>query len=841
MNENRPHTSLVVDRDSESYASPNHLKTINDFALRLMSIGSKEELFWYVAREVVAKLGFQDCVVYDLDQSQGLLLQAAAIGPKNPQGEVIANALRIPVGQGVTGHVAKTGQSCIIKDLRQDARYIPDLEPALSEICVALAIDGVTVGVIDCEDPRADHFGPAHLEVLNTVAAMTSAKLKLLLEAGALEEQNRSYGELIEDLKAEVGARKQAETALAALEKRLTDIASNIPGMVYQTLVDADGRLTFSYVSPTVRDIAGLSASDIIANPDVWFRLIHPADRAEREVAVRRASDGPRPYRWEGRMRRADGGVWWSRVSSVPTPQEDGSTLWNGLVLDVTEQREAEEAVRTRNTWLRAILENAPVEIVLKNRDGKIMAISKNVADEFGSDTQDFVGYVTSDIIPLPVAQVYMAADRKVVETGEPIQQSVVEEWEGYTRHLLNQKFPLRNGGGEIIGVCSITSDLSQLKEAEEKLHHAQKLEAVGQLTGGIAHDVNNLLAVIQGNADLMLDDSGESGVYLESIIQATTRGAELTQRLLAFSRQQPLQPKILSLADLVHMMTPLLNRTLGPSISIKTTSSAELWQAIADPGQVENVILNLALNARDAMPDGGDLSISCANIRLESEDRDLDEGMEPGDYVVLQVRDSGCGMPPEVSARAFEPFFTTKQVGQGSGLGLSTVYGFAKQSGGRTVIESMPGEGTSVRVYLPRAEGVPEIQRQPEGSEQPAAKGETILLVEDDPNVRTMVRKLLLGLSYSVLTADGVDKALKILGETERVDLVLTDILLKDSRSGLELAADIDRDFPATKVILMSGYPADDSRLRPDQILLPKPFQRSQLARILRQALTRQ
>ncbi len=839
MNENKPQASIVADRVLESRTDSALLKTINDFALRLISIGSKEELFWYVAREVVAKLGFTDCVVYDLDRERALLLQAAAIGPKNPQGEVIANALEIPVGNGVTGHVAETGRPSIVEDLRQDPRYIPDLEPALSEICVPMMIEGTTVGVIDCEDPRADHFGPEHLEVLSTVAAMTSAKLKLLQEAGALEQQNRTYGALIEELTAEVEARKQAETALAAMEKRLSDIAANIPGMVYQTLVDREGRLTFSYVSPAVRAIAGLSASDVLADPDLWFRNIHPDDRAEREAAVRRAADGPRPYRWEGRMLRANGEAWWARVSSVPTPLEDGSVLWNGLVLDVTEQREAEEAVRTRDSWLRAILENSPVEIVLKDREGKIMAISKNVADEFGSDAEDFVGFVTADIIPLPVAQLYMAADRKVMESGEPIQQSVVEEWEGYTRHLLNQKFPLRNGGGEIIGVCSITNDLSQLKEAEEKLHHAQKLEAVGQLTGGISHDVNNLLAVIQGNADLLLDDPRDPQVYLESIIQATTRGAELTQRLLAFSRQQPLQPKVLSLADLVQRMTPLLKRTLGPTISVKTKSEAALWRAIADPGQVENVILNLALNARDAMPEGGDLTIACANVRLDSETGDLEEGMAPGDYVVLAVEDSGCGMPPEVSARAFEPFFTTKQVGQGSGLGLSTVYGFAKQSKGRTVIDSRPDEGTAVRIYLPRAEGEPEPLRQAESSGQPSARGETVLLVEDDPEVRAMLRKLLLGLSYDVLTAEGVDPALKIMSEAEKVDLVLTDILLKDSRSGLELAADIDRDYPDTKVILMSGYPAEDSRLRPDQVLLPKPFQRSQLAKILRQALS--
>jgi len=314
------------------------------------------------------------------------------------------------------------------------------MEPALSEICVPLVIDGEAVGVIDCEDPRANRFGDRHLEILNTIAAMTSAKLKLIGEA----------------------------YRVAARTEELYDLNSQL-----------------------------------------------------RE--------------------------------------------------EVEERQRAEAAVRQRDAWLRAILENAPIEIALKDRQGRIMAASRNVAELVGTTSEEAVGHTSADFIPGDVAEIYMAADRRVVETGEPIQHEVTETWSGKTRHYLNAKFPLRDEDGAILGVCSLTNDITGLKEAEERYRQAQKMEAVGQLTGGIAHDFNNLLAVIVGNAELLADRIGANDTEVATILRAAGRGAELTQRLLAFSRRQPLNPVKVRLDRLVAGMPQLLHRLPAPTSRSKS------------------------------------------------------------------------------------------------------------------------------------------------------------------------------------------------------------------------------------------------------------------------------
>lgn len=690
-------------------ARPGLFESINDFALQLFNIGCKDDLYWYVARKVVGKLGFGDCVIYDLDRTNDTLTQVAAIGSKNPDGESIANPLEIPLGSGITGSVAASGQAEVIADLTLDPRYIPDLEPARSEICVPLVIDDKVVGVIDCEHPEPGCFGENDLVLLTSIAAMTGAKLRLLENTEEALRRNLELSEINQRLQAEMDAR-----------------------------------------------------------------------------------------------------------------------------------RTAENAVQTRDVWLRAILENAPIEIALKDRDGRIVAISRNVARDQGRPLSDFIGKTTAQLIPPEVAAVYMAADRGVVTEGQPIQQAVTEEWEGRTRHFLNEKFPLRDAAGDIIGVCSLTSDMTQLKEAEEHLHQAQKMEAIGKLTGGIAHDVNNLLAVIQGNAELILDEEGDVDDYVDAIVQATERGADLTQRLLAFARQQPLRPKTTSIDRLVIAATNLLRRTLGPAINIEINLPDDLWTTSVDPGQIENVILNLALNARDAMPDGGRLSISCFNYTFENDHIDQKEVVTAGDYVCLDVDDNGCGMAASVAQNAFEPFFTTKGVGKGSGLGLSMVYGFAKQSGGHATITSKVDMGTKVRLYLPRTQGDAILtEREPK---QPSRQGngERILVVEDEDEMRALAERVVTGLGYEATAVADTASALAALKSEEPYDLLLSDILLGEMKTGLDLARQIRSLHPDMALVLMSGYRAGAEGAPDGSIYLHKPFRRNQLAEALRNALNR-
>jgi PAS domain S-box-containing protein len=513
--------------------------------------------------------------------------------------------------------------------------------------------------------------------------------------------------------------RARMTEALRASEERFQDMVSNVPGVVYQFRLDTEGRPWFPYISPTLFEITGLRPEAVMADASLWIDTIHPEDRAEFEASIERSARSLEPWTWEGRMFRTSGELWWIRGAAVPRRLEDGSTLWNGLVLDVTEHK-----------W------------------------------------------------------------------------------------------------------------------AEERLAQAQRMEAVGQLTGGVAHDFNNLLAVIQGNAELIAEEIEGLDRLTAPILRASQRGAELTQRLLAFSRRQPLRPQTIDISELVAGMLDLLARTLEETIEIKTAMAPDLWVASADPGQVENALLNLAINARDAMRNGGKLTIECANVRLGATYVARNPEALAGDYVVLAVSDTGTGMSPEVQAHAFEPFFTTKEVGQGSGLGLSMVYGFAKQSGGHVNIYSEVGRGTTVKLYLPRAAGALKAAAAGASDETPRGRGEMVLVIEDDEEVRALAVRMLEDLGYRVVDVPQTAAALEVLAGGEQVDLVLSDVVLPGGTSGPEFAEQVRTRYPELKFVFMSGYPAEAAKrngfLGSGNVLLNKPFRKQQLADALRETLAK-
>ncbi|MEM9532882.1 MAG: response regulator [Pseudomonadota bacterium] len=386
-----------------------------------------------------------------------------------------------------------------------------------------------------------------------------------------------------------------------------------------------------------------------------------------------------------------------------------------------------------------------------------------------------------------------------------------------------------------------LREEISERQAVEEKLRKSQRLEAIGQLTGGIAHDFNNILAVILGNLDLLkkgppMDES------IDMMRMAVDRGAELTQRLLAYSRKQPLSPKATPLDELVYRTVDLLRRTLGESIRIEVVVAPDLWPVRVDPGQLENAIVNVALNARDAMPDGGLLQFRCENVQIDGSQDYTDDEFAPGDYGVLSIQDSGEGMTAQVRAQAFEPFFTTKEVGQGSGLGLSMVYGFAKQSGGTVTLVSRAQQGTTLKLYLPRSSAQPAGDVAPVGDAPPRAGGETVLVIEDNADLLTIISSLLEQLGYRVLTAEDASAAQRQLDRSEKVDLALADVVLPNGVSGPEFVVQARRDAPSLKAIYMSGYPReslDHAGLKAaGAAILHKPFNRSELAAALRAAL---
>jgi signal transduction histidine kinase/CheY-like chemotaxis protein len=378
---------------------------------------------------------------------------------------------------------------------------------------------------------------------------------------------------------------------------------------------------------------------------------------------------------------------------------------------------------------------------------------------------------------------------------------------------------------------------------AEQALRQSQKMEAVGQLTGGVAHDFNNLLTIIIGNLGIAKRGVVEARAEraLDNALIGAERAAQLTQRLLAFSRRQPLNPRVLDVNKLIVSISDLLTRTLGENIQLQTIGAAGLWKAEADASELESTLLNLALNARDAMPEGGKLTIETSNAYLDEEYCKQQESVSPGQYILIAVSDSGAGMSMETIDRAFEPFFTTKEAGKGTGLGLSQVYGFMKQSGGHIKIYSEPGEGTTIKLYLPRRDGDEAALAIDDNASSERGNAETILIVEDDDGVRQYASEILRDLNYQIIEAKDSATALRLLDANKDFDLLLTDVVLPGI-NGRELANEVERRRPGTKVIFMTGYSRNaivhHGRLDPGTELIQKPLIERALARKIRQVL---
>jgi PAS domain S-box-containing protein len=495
---------------------------------------------------------------------------------------------------------------------------------------------------------------------------------------------------------------------------------------------------------------------------------------------------------------------------------------------------------------LQAVIEATPDAIFVKDLEGRYVLVNEAFARFIGKSQADIVGRNDFELYPEADARAFVEADRQVVATGKhQVFEGVATGPDGQPQTYLVSKGPYHDKDGRSLGVYGISHDITELREAHENLERtqealfrSQKMEAVGQLTGGLAHDFNNILAIILGNVELLqayLPKDPYTDEIVEAVLRATLHGKDLTGHLLAFSRRRLLNPQPVDVNVVVAGIVRLLGRTLGATIRVTTSTSTDAGMAYADPAALEGAVLNVALNARDAMPEGGSLAIHTSTVRITARPATEDD-LAPGLYVHVALEDSGSGMPPDVVARVFEPFFTTKAGGRGTGLGLSMVYGFAKQSGGTVKITSEVGRGTTVSLYLPLAGADVQTTATNAAPVIASSVSRTILVVEDEVDVRAIVRRQLESLGHRVLVAEAATEALLLIQGPGAPDVLLTDVVLRTGVNGIDLAQ-LARDArPGLPVIFMSGYTAvaeAQQRIRDTGApLLSKPFTTPQLER---------
>ena len=529
---------------------------------------------------------------------------------------------------------------------------------------------------------------------------------------------------------------------------------------------------------------------------------------------------------------------------SVSAFEAEGQKYFTGILHDLSEQR---AGVLPEQALFQAIFNHLPEAVLVVDPQDKITLCNPAVMRVFGYAPEEIIGTSAAALYESP------AEHQRVHELNERLkqQQSLDPRTIRFCRKS-GEVFPaetvvsaLRDQDGQFIGFLSLIRDISQQVVQDQALRKSQRMEAIGQLTGGIAHDFNNLLTIITGNLELleMELENNEHRDLLARANDAALMGARLTNRLLTFARRRRLEPVVLDLNDQVLSMAELLRRTLGETIALGTLLAPRLWPVRADPSEIENAVLNLAINARDAMPAGGKLVLETRNVVLNERDVATEVGVEPGDYVRLSVSDTGIGMGPEVLARVFEPFFTTKEPGKGTGLGLSVLYGFVKQSGGHVTVYSEVGKGTTVNLYLPRvATAVETTTATQRDRATMRLTGETILLVEDNAQVRRVSARRVGNLGYSVIEAENAARAIEVLNSGEKVDLIFSDVVMPGGLSGFDLALWAQKNVPSVCVLLTSGFAEDVVRAGEASAahleILRKPYTGDELARALRAAL---
>jgi PAS domain S-box-containing protein len=651
----------------------------------------------------------------------------------------------------------------------------------------------------------------------------------------------------------DITARKRTEEALHKIKLQLVH-AMSLAQLVAWEYDVASGLFNFSDTYYALHGTNAELENGNLMSAEVFTRkFMHPDDAHLVADSIGRAmatADPDYHAQQEARILRRDGEVRHVLVNMTITKDAAGRTIQiQGANQDITERKRIEEALRTSQQLLERIINAISVRVFWKDKNLVYLGCNAVFARDAGfADPKDLIGKDDTQMGWRVQAEKYRADDRQVIESG--CSKLLIEEPQttpdGKTITLLSSKMPLRGSTGEISGVLGTYMDITERKRLETQVFQSQKMETVGKLAGGIAHEFNSILTAIIGQSELLLSDLPPGSPLCKNaaeISKAADRAATLTRQLLAYGRKQMLQPEALDLDSIVAGMAGTLRHLLGGGTDLHIAACAGLKAVKADAGQIEQVIMNMVLNARDAMPHGGKLTLETANVSFDPETVGRYPELKPGEYVMLAITDTGAGMSEAVKARVFEPFFTTKGIGQGTGLGLSTCYGIIKQSGGHISVYSEPGRGATFKIYLPQVEAQTKIPfRRPVSPALPTGT-ETILLVEDDPALREMAAALLKRLGYTVLAAaNGIEAlSLKQRHDTGHIDLLFTDVVMPHM-SGKELADRVRSLYPHTRILFTSAYTENaivhQGVLEKGVALLQKPFTPSALAHKLREVL---
>jgi hypothetical protein len=723
-----------------------------------------------------------------------------------------------PLGQGPTGVAIRENRAVLVDDLQAELAFRPWSERASrhglrSSGAFPIVAAGEVIGALMIYAPEVRTLGAPERELVTELAG----DLGFALESLAASEARRS------------------------LEEKLRAVfESGVMGVLFG---DIQGRVYDA--NDAFLELIGYSRAELEQGAIRWDAITPPAHLARDAEGVAEARERGSCTPYEKEYVRKDGTRVWVLVGYVLLePERERSAAF---ILDVSERKRAESALRESEERTRAIVETAVDGIITIGEDGRIESFNPAAERMFGYAAPEVLGRNVSVLMPSPHREEHDGHIARYLAGGEARIIGIGREVEGRRRD--GSVFPLDLAVAEFrVGAArafaGIAHDLTERKRLEEQLRHAQKMEAVGRLAGGVAHDFNNLLGVITGYSELAgrsLDPDHPGRRRIAEVLKAAERAAGLTRQLLAFSRKQSLSPKVVDLSALVQDLERMLRRLIGEDVELVVRLAPGLRAVRVDPGQMDQVVMNLAVNARDAMPRGGRLTLATAEVGAEELQAAAHWGVAPGRYLRLTIEDTGHGMDDETRARLFEPFFTTKPAGEGTGLGLATVYGIVKQSGGHILVDSSVGSGTRFSIYLPSIAEVPDAPA--ESPAAPARGGETILLVEDQEALREVTRQSLEDLGYRVLAAEDAEAGLALATEHPgEIDLLLTDVVMPGT-SGPELAARIAGDWPGTRVLFMSGYTSDvlgrHGVLDPGTQLVEKPFTQRELAHRVRAALS--